>query len=409
MFLPISDAPNPKGTPWVTWALIAVNVTIFVVVNLPLGSQPADAGDPAFEKYLEFLAQFVSSRSELVRAAQQLSAYDLFVFKHGYRPSQPSAADLLVSMFLHGGFLHLFGNMLFLWIYGDNVERRLGPGLFLAAYLATGAAATLFHALVFASSDVPLVGASGAISGVLGFYFVWFPKNVVRVAIFLPPFFLDVIPISARVVLGIYLVFDNLLPFVLGGAGGVAHGAHIGGFVAGAAAAWLISRHQVAARPRGIGAPARHAAGSQTVRDALRDGDWEAAAVAYFSLPQSASRDALSPAEAVELGSKLWAGGQPRSALSVLRRTVRSAPRRRDTGEVLALAGFILLDELNDPAAAYQYLRAALELGPSPQTEAEIRRRLTEIERLQKRAFGWSRGESERSSVHRGGSSRRPR
>ena len=104
-------------------------------------------------------------------------------------------------MFLHGGFMHLFGNMLFLWIYGDNVEKRLGMIPFVLWYLATGAAATLFHAAVFSTSDVPLVGASGAISGVLGFYFVWFPRNTVRVLLFLPPFIMQVIQIPARIVL----------------------------------------------------------------------------------------------------------------------------------------------------------------------------------------------------------------
>ena len=80
-------------------------------------------------------------------------------------------------MFLHGGFMHLFGNMLFLWIYGDNVEHRLGPLPYLLWYLATGVAATLVPRPRPRGSEIPLVGASGAISGVLGFYFVWFPRN----------------------------------------------------------------------------------------------------------------------------------------------------------------------------------------------------------------------------------------
>ena len=152
MFLPLSDAPNPKGVPYATWAIIALNVAIFLTVNLPLGARPADSNDPAFREYLQFLSQHVGSREELARAAQQVTAYDLFVFEHGYRPAHPSVVDLLFSMFLHGGFLHLFGNMLFLWIYGDNVERRLGVPWFVVWYLLTGAAATMFHALVFSSS-----------------------------------------------------------------------------------------------------------------------------------------------------------------------------------------------------------------------------------------------------------------
>ena len=145
--------------------------------------------------------------------------YDVFLLQWGYRPAEPSVLALLASMFLHGGWLHLLGNMLFLWIYGDNVEHRLGPLSFVLWYLITGVAATLFHAVFFFSSDVPLVGASGAISGVLGFYFVWFPKNTVRVWVFFFPFLMDVIEIPARIVLAIYVIVDNLLPVFLGSSG----------------------------------------------------------------------------------------------------------------------------------------------------------------------------------------------
>ncbi len=126
MFLPLSDAPNPKGIPYATWTIIALNVALFVFINLPMGTQPADVSDPAYGEYMQFLSEYVGGGAELAQAATQVSAYDLFVFKHGYRPAQPSLMDLMFSMFLHGGFMHLFGNMLFLWIYGDNVERRLG-------------------------------------------------------------------------------------------------------------------------------------------------------------------------------------------------------------------------------------------------------------------------------------------
>ena len=101
--------------------------------------------------------------------------------------------------------MHLFGNMLFLWIYGDNVEYRLGRLAFLLWYLATGVAATLFFAVFALDSTVPLVGASGAISGVLGFYFLWFPRNTVRLFVFLFPFFMNVVAVPARIVLGVYL------------------------------------------------------------------------------------------------------------------------------------------------------------------------------------------------------------
>lgn len=392
MFLPLSDAPNPKGVPYVTWTLIALNVIVFAFVNLPLGSQPADANDPAYREYLQFLSQYVSSRQELAQVSQQVSAYDLFVFKHGYRPAQPSPVDLLSSMFLHGGLMHLFGNMLFLWIYGDNVERRLGGMWFVFWYLLTGAAATLFHAVVFSSSDVPLVGASGAISGVLGFYFVWFPRNMVRVLVFLPPFFMQTFQIAARIVLGVYLFIDNVLPFLLAGEGGVAHGAHIGGFLAGALAAFVMDRLAVAASPRDIGAPKVVPVGGGTVRTALARGDYGEAASEYFALPLAAARGALAPAEAVSLAKWLAANRQENAALVLLQRVIRDAPRAPGVAEAYALAGFLVLDARHDMTAAYQYLVAALKLGVKPETAAEIRRTLAAIEARQKLQIGRLRG-----------------
>ena len=233
MFLPIGDAPNPKGVPIVTYALIAANVAAFLLLNVPLDSRRADVRSPEFREYVEVMSRELQGRVDVRELVARTSAYDVFSFEHGYRPASPQLPDLFTCMFLHGSFMHLFGNMLFLWIYGDNVERRLGPFAYLLWYLATGVAATLTHALMFSSSEMPLVGASGAISGVLGFYFVWFPRNVVRMLAFLPPFLLQVFEIPARWVLGMYLVIDNLLPIFVSAQGGVAHGAHIGGFLAG--------------------------------------------------------------------------------------------------------------------------------------------------------------------------------
>ena len=142
------------------------------------------------------------------------SAYDLFVFRYGFRPAAPHVADLFYSLFLHAGLLHLAGNMLFLWIYGDNVEHRLGRLWYLLAYLGTGVAATLFHSVFDSATELPLVGASGAISGVLGFYYLWFPYNRVRLLVVFFPFLVDVIIVPARLVLGMFLIVDNLLPFL---------------------------------------------------------------------------------------------------------------------------------------------------------------------------------------------------
>ena len=388
MFLPIGDAPNPKGVPFVTYALIAANVAAFLLLNVPLGSRQADVNDPAFREYVEVMTRELSGRADVSQLVAQTSAYDLFSFEHGYRPNAPQLTDLLSCMFLHGGFMHLFGNMLFLWIYGDNVERRLGAVPFLLWYLLTGVAATLTHALVFSSSDVPLVGASGAISGVLGFYFIWFPRNAVRMLAFLPPFLMQVFEIPARYVLGMYLLFDNLVPFLLAGEGGVAHGAHIGGFIVGGIAAWVMDRRGAAARPSEIAAPAAAATGPDAVRDALADGRHADAARAYFALPPSAARDVLSAGPAVDLATWLRANDHADAALTLLRRVVREAPRGPGAAEAHALAGMILLEDLGQPTAAYQHLRAALDTGPRPETAVVVRQELAAIEGLQKRRIG---------------------
>jgi len=386
MFLPIGDAPNPKGTPLMTWGLIAANVVVFLLFNLSLGARQPDYDDPAFREYLQVMARELHSRAALRQVAEQTSAFELFAFEHGFRPAAPRLSSLVTCMFLHGGVMHLFGNMLFLWIYGDNVERRLGPALYLLAYLATGVVATLAHAIVFSSSQMPLVGASGAISGILGFYFVFFPKNTVRMLAFLPPFLLQVFVIPARIVLGFYLLIDNLLPFLLSGEGGVAHGAHIGGFVAGAAAAWVIERRRTDSRP--VVEIEAHPSGVTGVRELLADGRYAEAARGYFALAPAAARGALLPEEAVALARWLRGAGHSEAALSLLRRVVRDSQRQPGLGEAYALAGAVLFEDLREATAAFQYLLTALELGVSRETEPQVRRLLAEIEALQKRRVG---------------------
>jgi membrane associated rhomboid family serine protease len=251
VFLPIGDYPNPRGLPWMTVALIAANVAVYLLVTLPLGAERPDPNDPLVREYLRAIAPALPQDVSVQAVLAELTRYDLFVFDHGFRPAAPGIADLFTSMFLHAGLLHVAGNMLYLWVYGNNVEHRLGPAGFLFWYLATGAAATLFFTLFAENTQVPLVGASGAVSGVLGFYFLWFPGHVVRVFLFLFPFYVGSLYLNARVVLGLYLVVDNLLPFLLSPAGSpVAHGAHIGGFLAGVIVAWVMRSR---AQPSGEG------------------------------------------------------------------------------------------------------------------------------------------------------------
>lgn len=240
MFLPIGDSPNPPSRPYATIVLIGLNVAVFVLITMPLSRIRPDFNDPLLVEYLRSVGADMDVRYLL----QHVSAYDLVVFKYGFRPASPSLTALFTSLFLHGGFAHLAGNMLFLWIFGDNVEYRLGWMGFILTYLAGGLCATLFFAVFVPDSSIPLVGASGAISAILGCYFIWFPHNQVKVFIFLFPILMQTVLIPAKIVLGFYLVVDNLLPFLLnsGGGTGIAHGAHIGGFLAGLILAYGLKR-----------------------------------------------------------------------------------------------------------------------------------------------------------------------
>ena len=154
-----------------------------------MGQRPA-ATDPLFSEYIRALSMETGLSQQLL--AEATSAYDLMTYRYGFKPAAPDVITIFSSMFLHAGWTHLLGNMLFLWIFGDNLEARLGPAKYLAVYLGTGVAATLFFAVFQPTSYVPLVGASGAISGVLGCYFLWFPKNQVKVFIWIV-FFIQII------------------------------------------------------------------------------------------------------------------------------------------------------------------------------------------------------------------------
>lgn len=159
----------------------------------------------------------------------------------------PAAATLITSMFLHGGWMHLIGNMLYLWIFADNVEDAMGHGRFIAFYLLCGLAAAFAQAGLDPSSEVPMVGASGAISGVLGAYLLLHPRAHVLVLIPLG-FFSQLVRLPALVVLVLWFGLQLLQQAMsgAGGGGGVAFMAHIGGFVAGMALIPLFKRRRVA-------------------------------------------------------------------------------------------------------------------------------------------------------------------
>ncbi len=197
---------NPSGkTPYVTWALIAINIVVFLTY-LPLFGD-----ERALASFLNDWAMFPDRIS---------LGTDLFT--------------PLSSMFLHAGLLHIAGNMLFLYIYGDNVEDKLGHLGFALFYLGCGLAAAGLHVATNPASEVPVIGASGAIAGVMGAYLLLFPKARIDIAIILVVF-IRVFTLPAYIVLGFWMLLQFLNGFAVIGleTGGVAYWAHIGGFLAG--------------------------------------------------------------------------------------------------------------------------------------------------------------------------------
>jgi membrane associated rhomboid family serine protease len=176
----------------------------------------------------------------------ELNNGEAFIERWAFVPSRFLAdpagqfATLFTSMFMYAGWAHLLGNMLYLWIFGDNVEDRLGHALFLVFYIVCGLAATFAQLAISLGSSVANVGASGAIAGVLGAYLIMFPRGRVRVLMGRA-----IVPMSALVVIGIWIliqIFSQISVFSAGSQaeGGVAYMAHIGGFVAGAGLAFLL-------------------------------------------------------------------------------------------------------------------------------------------------------------------------
>jgi hypothetical protein len=290
-------------------------------------------------------------------------------------------------MFLHANFMHLAGNMLFLWIYGDNCEHRLGRLLYLAIYLLTGAAATLSFALFASGSLTPLVGASGAISGVLGLYFLLFPRNQVKVFILLFPIFFNVILLPARWVLGFYVVIDNLLPFLGGIGSGVAYGAHLGGFFAGLAAAWIgdrvgwkLGRDEPYSKPS---APATSS--PPDLEQAIATGDRDFALRA-FSRRGSLIASSLTPYSCAQLAEWLIEAGAPISANDLLRRCLLQHRGARGPGVArLHLAMGLVQLALHQPTAAYQHLLSTFDFDPDPETQARARAALGTIDVYRRR------------------------
>ena len=391
---PIGDSPNPRGLALVTLILIGINVLVYVML-MPQMSEAADPADPRFREYVSVL-QAEGGQPEVDPRAYEgkISEYDLTVFEHGSRPAHWTWLSMLTSMFLHGGFMHLFGNMLFLWIYGNNIEHRLGRLGYLVAYLGTGFIASFGDIALRPDSNIPGVGASGAISGVLGMYFICFPKNQVKLLLLIPPV-VRVVDVGARWVLGFYIVAQNILPAFLGaggGGGGVAYGAHIGGFIGGILAAF-VTNWRLKRWPKGEGGPeegpsaremsaARDAPGGLlgTFREELHQGQVEDASRLFFGAPRELSQAGAELQDAVALGAALEARGEARGALAAYERGIALEPQGPLGAAAHLGAARVLVEHLRQPTMAYQHVVAAVQMGPAPEQIEEARRLLGEIQ-----------------------------
>lgn len=240
MLLPLRDEnPHPAGwRPMVTYALIAANVIVFFMEVATTGQFLDFTNGRAFELFYDWGT-----------VPQCIMGTDAFRVDFGGGPiliecpANPFMT-LLSSTFLHGGILHLGGNMLFLWIFGDNIELKFGRLKFLGIYLGWGILAGLAHVAGDTSSPIPAVGASGAVAGVMGAYLVLFPRARVLTLMMLF-FFWRMLHIQAKWLLLFWLAYQNLLPFFIGSVGfgvaggGIAYLAHIGGFAVGLAVGYL--------------------------------------------------------------------------------------------------------------------------------------------------------------------------
>lgn len=222
---PIGDDNSDRTVvPYTNFIIIALNVLVYVFL------QQLDNND-AFTYAFSLVPKEITSGVDLSGIQIVQDALGNVGKIQLYPSPLPVYFNFLSSMFMHGGFMHIFGNMLFLWIFGDNIENAIGHIRYAAFYLICGFAAAAGQILMGPDSVIPMLGASGAISGVLGGYMLLYPRRQVRAIIF---YFFTTVP--AYVAIGIWIIYQLVLGFTTPeGSGGVAYSAHIGGFIAGLA------------------------------------------------------------------------------------------------------------------------------------------------------------------------------
>jgi len=236
MVMPLRDDNTDRHiVPVVTYALIAVNILVWLI-ELGVGER--------FVNGYSTVPFEITNNTDLV-GMQSVQAGGQSITIRLYPGPTPIYLTLLSAMFMHASWMHIIGNMLYLWIFGDNVEDRIGSAKFLLFYLICGFAASAAHIMVGTDSVIPSLGASGAIAGVLGAYLVLFPRRQVQVLVAR-----QIVHMPAFAVLGLWILLQVFSQISVVGAegGGVAYMAHIGGFVAGVALIFLFGGRRARSR-----------------------------------------------------------------------------------------------------------------------------------------------------------------
>lgn len=404
MIFPIGDDNPSTRVPWVNTSLIAVNVVVFAAVNRFGG-----------------LSAEVSS-------------------EWGFVPNDPRWYTFVTSVFLHAGFFHIVFNLLFLWVFGDNVEDKLGHALYLLFYLAAGALSCTFFMLFtgFAKGSVPLIGASGAIAGVMGCYMVFFPEARIRVFYWVFWILMGVFRIRAKWALGLWIAMNlvNWLVFRSHFVTGVAYAAHVGGFAVGIGVAillkgWLVRTGRVTRDDERTGfapggaAPSRPArefrpqafqhAGSgpavaaaetdppildqefvsprvQTDRDhegffgteeaiveCVRTGEMDVALEKYADYVRMRHAKALPSRSQIEIAAELFRRQDYEGALEAYRRYLSRYPAGPDAPEAKFRLGIILSRYRKEYYRAREYLLQAVVEHPDPEIVSFGREELERI------------------------------
>ncbi len=386
MFFPIGDEIPSRSRPWLTWTLIAINVLVFALVNLPLRA----AGDQ--DALMQVFAQW------------------------GFDQRFPISIQIFTSMFLHAGVAHLAGNMWMLWIVGDNVEDKIGRRRFLLLYLIAGILAAwayvitsrfapeLGHVIGTALGQEavpvvrPLIGASGAIFGIMGTYLVFFPEARIKMLLWFF-FFVQIVPVRAKWIIGIWVLQDLVLTILARGpsAGSVATAAHVGGALFGIAAgvflkprvggggsgdAWDVhtgfsTTHDERFRtpwsrvgPRIVPVTPTESqlvAIEDAIAREVRAGRIESALDLYPRYESMAREKPLPGAVQIEIAHEFFRRGLPTEAYEAYQRYLETDPHGDDVPEACLRVGVLLGRAFSQTADAKSYLERAVSSHPDPE------------------------------------------